>query len=237
MSLPCPVRRYKDGKWESFSDSVSREVPMRLRWTYPMLSLSGSADLWTWPGPDEEALRELALGHVLTDLLPFATHDPTSGQTARGTASGSLETGYDVTLTSCPPASPSPLPPLSPDLVLSRMNAFISGAGNWDGTGCFHRAGISSPTLFTVEDIGRHNCLDRLAGHAASCGFSLCGASLLVTARITASLYAKARRIGFTEIISRSAVTLHAVACAKKDHVRLIGFCRPNEERFTIFAE
>lgn len=244
MSLPCPVSRYKNGNWECFADNVSREVPLRLHWSYPALSLSGSAALWTWPGPDEAALQELALGHVLTDLLPVTTQDPTSSRTPSGAVAGMLESGYTVTLSHCP-SSPcllaSAAPPLAPDLILSQMQSFITASGKWDGTGCFHRAGVYLPspsfqTLFAVEDIGRHNCLDRLAGHAAATGLSLHGCTLFVTARITASLYAKARRIGFTEIVSRSAVTLHSVACAQEEGVRLIGFCRPNEERFTVFA-
>ena len=91
--------------------------------------------------------------------------------------------------------------------------------------------------------IGRHNCLDRLAGWACLNGIDPAETVLFVSARITSSLYAKARRAGFSFLISRSAVTSTPVEMARQQNrlhpahpVTVVGFCRPREERLTVFA-
>ena len=54
---------------------------------------------------------------------------------------------------------------------------------------------------------------------------------------MTASLFAKARRAGFTWIVSRSAVTTASVDMAREQGVTLVGFARDREERFTVFTD
>lgn len=270
MSRTCSVRRYKQGKWEIFDDMVSREQSLLVIWEFPEEDVSGAERLWTWPGDnDESGLGELALGHTLAELYPASALRPLPAGSVCGevfpmgsetygrflcanrdmarmeAASKSAACGvFRVRLfQKAAPEKPEPLPMPEPETVLDRMSRFMDAPGKWDGTGCFHRAGIflpnpwcEAPALHVAEDIGRHNCLDRLCGFAALHDISLLGATLFVTARVTASLYAKARRIGFTELISRSAVTMHAVERARAEGVRLIGFCRPQDQRFTIFS-
>jgi FdhD protein len=125
------------------------------------------------------------------------------------------------------------------------MAEFIHVPGLWDGTGCYHRAallhGAAGRFARMAEDIGRHNCLDRLAGHIALSGgcarMNPAEYILFVTARISASLYCKARRLGVRCIVSRAAVTSASIAMARKQGVTLIGFCRPEEERLTLFHD
>jgi FdhD protein len=121
------------------------------------------------------------------------------------------------------------------------MREFINARGMWDETGCFHRAGIFDPQKNTVlakaEDIGRHNCLDRLAGYSVLHNVRLEDKVLLTTARITASMADKALRAGFRVLVSRSAVTTAAVAAAEAAGATLAGFARTNEDRFTVFSD
>jgi len=125
------------------------------------------------------------------------------------------------------------------------MAEFIHAPGLWDGTGCYHRAALLHAATGRVarvaEDIGRHNCLDRLAGHIALSGGSALTVPaehiLYVTARISASLYCKARRLGVSCIVSRAAVSAASIEMARQQGVSLIGFCRPDEMRFTVFSD
>jgi FdhD protein len=59
---------------------------------------------------------------------------------------------------------------LAPGNVVESMRRFIAAPGLWNDTGCFHRACALDPVIgdfsFRAEDIGRHNCLDRLCGQA-----------------------------------------------------------------------
>ena len=149
---------------------------------------------------------------------------------------------YRVTIGS-PIKDPLPLPPLRwiPKDVLQAMDAFIEAEGLWESTGCFHRAGVyamqGGALLTRVEDIGRHNCVDRLAGWSVLNRIPLSDKALLVSARMTSSLCAKAIRAGFPVIVSRSAVTTAAIAMAREAGVTLIGFARTQEQRFTVFSQ
>lgn len=218
--LPC--RQFKDGAWRSFQDEAALEIPVTL-------SLDGGKEKALWAFPD--ALPDLALGHALLDLCPpdmipsVKQEDPQ--RFAVRFAPGSV-----------PPATPWP-GPLTPEDVLRGAALFMEMAGRWDQTGCFHRAALFDPAakafVHHVEDIGRHNCLDRLAGWALARGRPLGGQALYVTARATASLVGKAVRSGYSVMVSRSAVTTAGVELARKAQMTLVGFSREN--RFSIFTD
>ncbi|MEG6506062.1 formate dehydrogenase accessory sulfurtransferase FdhD [Nitratidesulfovibrio sp. 1201_IL3209] len=266
MPRQVSVRRYKDAAWGDVDDVLSREVPVRVEWRPESGDANaagiaaGATRLWAWP----HGLADLALGHVLLDRV----HPAVTGQepgawgirhagtvTGIGTdasvdASEGGTLAFRVALRASPPASapqPSattasqPPVPMRAAVLLDAMRAFMGEEGLWDGTGCFHRAGVYDPVqgrlLRRAEDIGRHNCIDRLAGWAAREGVDLAPRLLLVSARVTASLFAKARRAGFSFIVSRSAVTTASVDMATEQGVTLVGFARDREERFTVFAD
>lgn len=232
---PVEVRQWRDGAWRPLADVVSHEVPVAVAWD------GGTCRLWAWP----QDLDELALGHVLLDRLHDGPPDaPSPGGVRRGRATS--EDGVWRVRLETPAVSPSsgagsgPGALSAPEL-LETMRMFMGAEGLWDGTGCFHRAGVfsvaSGEVVRRAEDIGRHNCIDRLAGWAASTGVDLSALVLLVSARVTASLFAKARRAGFSWVVSRSAVTTASVDMAQAQGVTLVGFARDREERFTVFAD
>lgn len=250
------VRRYKDAAWGDVDDVLSREVPVRVEWgpepgdaraagTAGTLGIvAGATRLWAWP----HGLADLALGHVLLDRVhpavtgqePGAWGIRHAGTVTEVSEGGSL--GFAVSLRATPRVTaPQPPMPMRAAVLLDAMRAFMGEEGLWDGTGCFHRAGVYDPVqgrlLRRAEDIGRHNCIDRLAGWATREGVDLGPRLLLVSARVTASLFAKARRAGFSFIVSRSAVTTGSVDMATEQGVTLVGFARDREERFTVFAD
>lgn len=224
------VQRHKGGMWQEMEETLAREVSV------PVHYAGGQCHLWAWP----QDLPSLAAGHVLLDRL----HVPGAMCAAQVTEE---DQGLRVTLkpvsTQNQPTAESP-GHLSAQKILAHMTAFIKAPGLWDTTGCFHRAAMldaaSGHLVRVVEDIGRHNCVDRLAGYAAlhdPQGLNPARHVLLISARITASLYHKARRAGFLCMVSRSAVTSGSLEAAAADGVTLVGFCRPDEERLTVFTD
>ena len=239
------VRRWQRGHWEYIDEVASREE--RLVVDYP----DGQCRLWACP----LALEPLALGHVILDqahdgpedapsplglrrgsaeLLPAEKTEPATGQGLVHRARVSLSPrGQSATHADCGRATAAH--------ISHCMERALAIPGMWDGTGCFHRAAlVHIPTddirLWT-EDIGRHNCLDRLAGLCSVQGFSPEEHALFISARITASLYRKARRAGFRFMVSRAAVTSESLERALAQGVTLVGYCRSQEQRLTVFAD
>lgn len=242
------ARRFRRGRWEDLPEVAAREEAVRV------LHPGGSADLWAWP----HELEDLALGHVLLDCSPCRTAVSRSDR-GQGNVLGDrpvplragrverLDTPEGrhclrvcLELSSADPAAPATTPRLGAAALLARMNDFFAEPGLWDGTGSFHRAGLFHPEKGLVrvaEDIGRHNCLDRLAGFCARQNLESAAYALFISARITGSLYAKARRAGFALLVSRGAVTGAALTAAMAQDITLVGFCRPAEERLTVFCD
>jgi FdhD protein len=226
------VPHFRDSGWKSILDTVTREIALTVSWSDPPSGTKGRKELWAWPCE----LDLLALGHVLLDILPPA-------EAMRRTAEVIATDEYSCAVTLKDIAGSAPPPPASWDekALLRAMQDFISAAGLWDVTGCFHRAGVFDPAsgvlLVRAEDIGRHNRLDRLAGWSATNGVPLSDKILLTSARITASYCAKALRAGFRILVSHGAVTTASIAMAREADATLIGFVRHGEERFTVFAD
>lgn len=229
------VRLYQQGTWKTIEDVITDEQRLNIVWQDDLSGERGRSELWAWP----HDLAPLALGHVLLHLRP-------QGNTlARQCSVRKItENEYAVALGAArkeqSPPSPSSLRGVQGGMLFQAMHAFIRAEGQWDGTGCFHRAGVFDPAsgrfLAKAEDIGRHNCLDRLAGWSAMQGVSLTECIAFTSARLTASLCAKALRAGFPILVSRSAVTAAAIAMAEERQAALVGFARTDEERLTLFT-
>lgn len=222
--VPVPCRRRKAGRWEEIEDHLAREVRLSYR-------LDGeSGRLWACPIDPVPLVR----GHCLLErCTPGVVPGPVKVRDA----------GFD--LERMPDERPDPAgrpeAGLPEGALVELMAAFIRAPGLWDGTGCFHRTAAYDPKtgdfVLRAEDIGRHNCIDRLAGSALQQGVDLSACVLFASARITASFYAKAIAAGFRAMVSRSAVTTAAREGALKDGATLIGFARESEERYTVFAD
>ena len=236
MSLQA--RRWRGKEWRNIDEVAARDVCLRIFYE--------GAETRLWACPHECA--ELAAGHVLLDCLHDAAPDCPSARGIPPVEARERDGAWHVTLlplTAVPRTEAATFAAPQPAELLARMAEFIRFPGFWDGTSCHHRAALlhAATGRFTrmTEDISRHNCLDRLAGYIALSGG--CGRVkpaehiLFVTARISASLYCKARRLGVRCIASRTAVTSTSIEMAQKQGLTLIGFCRPEEERFTVFSD
>jgi len=128
---------------------------------------------------------------------------------------------------------------IAPEQILTVSEEFRNWPGLWEGTGCFHKAFVwdvqAKTFLFKVEDISRHNCIDRIFGLASQRNFDLNSSIIFISSRVTASLLQKIAKTSLAMVVSLSAVSARALHIARAQGISLIGFARSG--RFTVFAD
>jgi FdhD protein len=88
--------------------------------------------------------------------------------------------------------------------------------------------------LLFVEDVGRHNAIDTIAGWMALNGKSSVGKVLYTTGRLTSEMVVKAAQMGIAVAVSRSGMTQMGHAVAQKLGLCAIG--RATNKRFVCFS-
>jgi FdhD protein len=138
--------------------------------------------------------------------------------------------------TRCGPVGPGPTVAASvlgtlPERLAERQRVF-------DLTGGLHAAArfAADGTLRAVrEDVGRHNALDKLVGHALlERELPLADDILLVSGRLSFELVQKAAVAGIAVLCAVSAPSSLAVAAAEEFGQTVVGFLR--DERFNVYT-
>ena len=97
-------------------------------------------------------------------------------------------------------------------------------------TGCAHSCALiyKGETVCCIEDIGRHNALDKVIGYALKHQIPISGAYIFSSGRISEDYLEKAIAAGFRMVVSRAAVTDAAVKLAQEKGITMLGFIRKN---------
>ena len=100
----------------------------------------------------------------------------------------------------------------------------------FQSTGCAHSCALvyDGQVRCYREDIGRHNALDKVIGHALKNGIPLAASIVFTSGRISQDYLEKVIKAGFKIVVSRAAVTASAVALARKENITMLGFIRRN---------
>lgn len=95
-------------------------------------------------------------------------------------------------------------------------------------TGCAHSCALvyKSEVVCCIEDIGRHNALDKVIGFALKNKISMKNAYIFSSGRISGDYLQKVIQAGFPLAVSRAAVTNEAVKLAKEKNITMLGFVR-----------
>ncbi len=118
---------------------------------------------------------------------------------------------------------------LHKDMVFKAMNRLFEMGTLYKETEGAHAAGIFTPSaepVCIVEDIGRHNCLDKAIGYALLQDIPCSRHFMVSTGRMSSEMVAKLCRAGFPVVATKTAVTDRGVKIADASRMTLIGFVR-----------
>jgi FdhD protein len=115
-------------------------------------------------------------------------------------------------------------------VILAAPGKLRAAQDAFESTGGLHAAGIFSAAgelLVLREDIGRHNAVDKVIGHALLAGLDLTATFLLVSGRVSFEILQKSLAARIPAIAAISAPSSLAVEFARSSGQSLIGFLRP----------
>jgi FdhD protein len=147
--------------------------------------------------------------------------------------------GNDAIDELCDRLQPLPTTPnISLDVLQAVPAAVAAGQALFDTTGAVHAAAAFSPSgqvLFTREDVGRHNAVDKVVGRMLLDGaLPATGLGLFVSGRASFELVQKAWAAGFSTLVAVSAPTALAVHTARRAGLVLAGFVR--SDRLNLYS-
>ena len=138
-----------------------------------------------------------------------------------------------------PPVGPGPL--ISQAQLDEMMERFGSEQAGFAATGGLHAAGLFTAAGELValrEDVGRHNAVDKVIGHALLAErLPLPDAVLLVSGRTSFEIVQKALVARFSIVAGVSAASSLAAEFAAQSNMTLIGFLRPGTMNVYAGAE
>jgi FdhD protein len=125
---------------------------------------------------------------------------------------------------------------VTPRQVTRLMAEMSRGAELYRRAGGIHVAALAEgdDLICVAEDIGRHNAVDKVAGHCLRQGLPIKDRVLLSSGRISSEVVNKAARMQVPVIVSRTSPTSLSVRLAQDWHVTLIGYTR--RRSFRVYA-
>ncbi len=115
-----------------------------------------------------------------------------------------------------------------PEQVMEWMETLLDAASGYRDHGGTHAAGLfgEAGIELLVEDIGRHNTVDRIAGEALLGDRPTAGKAILTSGRISSEMLVKCSRLGVGLAGSRTSPTELAVSLAQEAGIALLGYVR-----------
>lgn len=112
--------------------------------------------------------------------------------------------------------------------LLKKRSEFAQKSPLYLETGGMHGACIidEDGSMTVREDIGRHNAVDKIIGHAIRNHLQPERLILLTTGRVSYEMLSKAAKFGFAVIGSRTAATRQAIQLANFLNIEVIGYLR-----------
>jgi FdhD protein len=255
---PAIVWKYADGILREAADEVACEEPLEIRVRGRGLSVTMRT-----PGHDDELAAGFLLTESVirerADILEIrrCTADRPEAESRVDVLLAPLVhvdfdrlTRHVFTSSSCGICGKAmieslrqQLPPVTAGLtvnaatLLSLPRAMRAAQSGFDRTGGLHAAALFDVTgqlLVLREDVGRHNAVDKVIGHALLRELPLAYAVLLVSGRTSFEIMQKALAAKIPIVAAVSAPSSLAVAFALDSGQTLVGFLR--DGRMNVYA-
>lgn len=116
----------------------------------------------------------------------------------------------------------------TPAVIFDRMRDLHGSARLYNRVRGVHTSilGNTERLLIGAEDVGRHNTIDKIAGHALLNEIDTRDCILISSGRISSEMLGKARRMGVPLVASRTAPTSTAVRLAQAWGICVVGYVR-----------
>ena len=114
--------------------------------------------------------------------------------------------------------------------VVRRHETIYKAAGAVHGCALFH----GTELLYFVEDVGRHNAVDTIAGHMWLDGIEGADKIFYTTGRLTSEMVIKAAQMGIPFLVSRSGLTQMGYDIARHVGITMIG--RSQGKHYLLFT-
>jgi FdhD protein len=250
------VSLYRDGVWTHGTDELAREEPLEIRARGRAVSVTMRT-----PGHDSELAAGFLLGegvirrradvlkiehcdrndegNLLNVLLAADVYVDFEKMTRHVFASSSCGLCGRATIDSVR----GQFPPIESDFhveptVLLRLpDAMRTAQTAFDRTGGLHAAALFTPAGEIVvlrEDVGRHNAVDKVLGHALLNDINAAQHGLLVSGRLSFEIVQKALASRVPLLAAVSAPSSLAVEFARENGQTLIGFLR--DARMNVYT-
>jgi len=105
------------------------------------------------------------------------------------------------------------------DKVFQAMNVILKEVDTYQETGGVHASGLFTPEgkpICIIEDIGRHNTLDKVIGYALLNGIDCGNALLISTGRMASEMVVKICRAGIPVVAAKTSVTRLGLEIARR---------------------
>jgi len=230
----------RDGDKKVLDDNIAIDTPF-------CIFVDGLPFRTLISSPDE--LRELALGHLVTEGVIKDMDEIAEESISEGRADFTLKTPVDLAeisfererliTTACntEKVDTGVLEGLrvneanapDPNVIFDLMKKLNENSVNFKATGGTHSAILSyndGEFMESAEDVGRHNAIDKAIGSGMIHGYPLDKCSLACSGRLSGDMVLKAARSGIPIMCSISAPLLSGIAVAEKTGIKLYGFVR-----------
>jgi len=221
----------RNGETRTIEDTIIKEGRFRLFINGALFSRLVASD---------EMLRELGAGFVVNQGLATSVGSVTvSGEDICVTATVHGDLEKEIATTGSVSVR-RPLEKVSSSLRITKDEVFAITreieTEVWRKTGGVHCSVLfhEGKVVIKSSDVGRHNTVDKVIGHAVLQGLDLSRCVIGCTGRQPRDMVAKYAYAGIPIVISRAASTDRGIATAAESGITLVCFSRG--ERFTVYT-